>query len=109
MKNTNLTHQKSEEITQAFKNKSTLLMSVEIALERTNTPLFKLDNLVSDVLEEFKGKDIELITKAIRNGSLGLYGRTYKMSTQEVCIWIREYLKTHKVSLNNFVSNPYRE
>ena len=36
---------------------------------------------------------IEDIQKAIRSGSLGKYGRTYKFTIQEVCFWVREYLK----------------
>ena len=76
MKNFKITPQKSDATTQIFKNKKTVSLSVEIAIERTNTPPFKIENLVNDVLEEFKGKDINLITKAIRNGSLGAYGRT---------------------------------
>jgi hypothetical protein len=34
------------------------------------------------------------INEAIRLGSLGKYGRTYKLNTQEVCMWIHEYLKS---------------
>jgi hypothetical protein len=32
----------------------------------------------------------------LRNGGLGKYGRTYKLSTQEVCYWIREHIKPIK-------------
>jgi hypothetical protein len=36
------------------------------------------------------------IRQALRNGGLGKYGRTYKLSTQEVCYWIREHIKPIK-------------
>jgi hypothetical protein len=46
---------------------------------------------VKDVLEEFpRVKEVDLIS-AIRNGGLGMYGRTFRLSTQEVCYWIRQY------------------
>ena len=46
---------------------------------------------IYDVLEEFpRVKETDLIL-AIRKGSLGMYGRTFKLSTQEVCYWIRQY------------------
>lgn len=65
--------------------------SVALAFERTNLPMFNTDKLVLDVLKEFENTPIKDITKAIKKGSLGHYGRTYRMSTQEVCLWIREY------------------
>lgn len=107
MKNSNVTHHKSELTTQTFKNLETLKTSITLAFERTNQPISDVNNMVRDVYSEFSTKDINQITKAIKNGSLGLYGRTYRMSTQEVCIWIREYLKTNKVSVNKFIKNPY--
>jgi hypothetical protein len=65
-----------------------------IALERTGTEPFNLENIAKDIITEFGFiTEIQMI-KAIRNGSLGKYGRTFKFSSQEVCIWIREYLKT---------------
>jgi len=65
-----------------------------VAFERTNTPPFNLDKLVSDVLTEFPKVTNNEITAALRSGSLGKYGRTFKLSTQEICYWIREYLKS---------------
>ena len=110
MSNLKITQQTSEKAIQTYKKSKDLIKnSVMLAFERTNTPVFDVENLIEDILIEFKGKDIELITKAIRNGSLGLYGKTYKLSTQEVCIWIREYAKTYVISKDKFISNPYNE
>jgi len=90
MKNLTTLQQKSEIATREFNLKN----SLAIAFERTNTPPFNLDKLVSDVLSEFPRVSNEDITLALRSGSLGKYGRTFKLSTQEVCFWIREYQKS---------------
>jgi hypothetical protein len=61
------------------------------AFERTKSEPFDITLLVKDVLEEFpRVKETDLIS-AIRNGGLGMYGRTFRLSTQEVCYWIRQY------------------
>jgi hypothetical protein len=51
-----------------------------------------------DIKQEFKDLTVERIIKAIRNGSLGYYGITYKLTTQQICFWIRESLKPSKSS-----------
>ncbi len=78
---------------------SEIIASLVIAFDRTNTPLIDLSNMANDVVNEFRRIEITEIQKAIRNGALGKYGRTYRMSTQEVCIWIREYLKEKNKNL----------
>ena len=78
---------------------SEIIASLVIAFDRTNTPLIDLSNMAIDVVNEFRRIEITEIQKAIRNGALGKYGRTYRMSTQEVCIWIREYLKEKNKNL----------
>jgi len=90
MKNLTTLQQKSEIATREFNLKN----SLAVAFERTNTSPFNLDKLVSDVLSEFPRVSNEDITLALRSGSLGKYGRTFKLSTQEVCFWIREYQKS---------------
>jgi len=90
MKNLTTLRQKSEIATREFNLKN----SLAVAFERTNTPPFNLDKLVSDVLSEFPRVSNEDITLALRSGSLGKYGRTFKLSTQEICFWIREYQKS---------------
>ena len=68
--------------------------SLLFAFERTKTEPFDVTGLVQDVLSEFPklgGTDFIL---ALRNGSLGMYGRTFKLSTQEICFWIREFIKS---------------
>jgi hypothetical protein len=65
-----------------------------VAFDRTRSePLMTL--LIKDVLDEFNRLDTLTIRQALRNGGLGKYGRT-KLSTQEVCYWIREHIKPIK-------------
>lgn len=100
--------QTSESNIQTYKKTEVIKLSMALAIERTNTPAFNVDNLVGDVLDEFKGVSVNIITEAIKKGSLGSYGKTYKLSTQEVCIWVREHIKIHgKVSKEDFISNDF--
>lgn len=73
-----------------------LKLSIAFAFERTRSEPFKIDGMVGDILSEFPKLPSEKITEAIRNGSLGKYGRTFRLSTQEVCYWIREHIKPIK-------------
>lgn len=75
---------------------SNLKLSIAFAFERTRSEPFKIDGMISDILTEFPRLSSEKITEAIRNGSLGKYGRTFRLSTQEVCFWIREHIKPIK-------------
>jgi hypothetical protein len=54
--------------------------------------LTSIDNTANDIFEEFKHSNISKIREAIRKGSLGYYGQSYRMSTQEVCVWIRKHI-----------------
>lgn len=111
MSNLKTSQQTLETTTLNSKRLNTIKSSMALAFERTNTPIFNIDNLTKDISSEFKNRELSVITKAIRNGSLGAYGRTYKLSTQEVCIWIREYIKENKnkVSPENWQSNPWND
>lgn len=83
----------SVELTLQFKQ--TLKQSIVVAFERTGTtPLNaeQIDSMAEDVLSEFPDITDSEIKKALRNGGLGKYGKTYKLTTQELCIWIRQYL-----------------
>jgi len=72
--------------------KSTLTASLATAFERTGTEPTNVENIIKDLHSEFGHIEQEHILKAIRNGSLGKYGKTFKLTTQEVCIWIRNYI-----------------
>lgn len=91
MNNLEKSQQQPESCTQEFK--STLQLSIATAFERTGTVPYNVDTMINDITTEFKHKDLNTLLKAIRNGALGMYGKTYKLTTQEVCIWIREYIR----------------
>ena len=66
--------------------------SIALAFQRVNVEPVKVSEIAEDVKKAFpKCTENELI-EAIRRGALGEFGRTYRMSTQEVCIWIREHV-----------------
>jgi hypothetical protein len=96
MKTKDNTLQKSQNNTLAFND--VLFASLLKTELRTGKNLLNIDETMIDIKQEFKHLRAEQIIKAIRNGSLGLYGSTYNLSTQQVCIWIREYLKPSKSS-----------
>lgn len=76
-----------------------LRKSINIAFERVGTEPYNIDNMINDVLTEFPRVTEDTFTMAIRNGSLGKYGKTYKLSTQDICIWVREYRKSKIASM----------
>ena len=74
--------------------KATQLLSLlKLAEDRVELQFKDIDLTVNDILIEFKNLSIDELKKALRNGGLGKYGRTFKLSTQEVCFWIRQYLE----------------
>lgn len=73
-----------------------LKVFLAIAMQRTEMEMKNLDTCIEDIASEFSYLNLYQIKEAIRLGSLAKYGRSYKLSTQEVCFWIREYLKENK-------------
>jgi hypothetical protein len=101
MNNLDKSHQQ-QGITTQISNEE-LKLAIAVAFERTSTEPFNIDNMVKDVINEFGRHQKDDIIKAIRNGGLGLYGKTFKLSTQEICICIRSYLTDKQ----NKKFNPY--
>jgi hypothetical protein len=64
-----------------------------IAFDRLNIEVFDFTKIIAEVKSNFSYVQEKEILKAMKNGALGKYGRTYKLSTQEVCFWIYSYLK----------------
>lgn len=73
-----------------------LRMAIATAFERTGTDPYNIDGMINDIFSEFPHLTEEQIKKALRNGGLGVYGKTYKLTTQEVCIWIRTYYEENR-------------
>lgn len=62
-------------------------------MQRTEMELKNIEETIEDIATEFSFLTLTEIKTAIRNGSLGKYGRSFRLSTQEVCFWIREFVK----------------
>ena len=67
--------------------------AIIIAMERTTCFDLPIEKVSEDVLKAFPDVSIEIIIDAMRRGGLGDFGRTYRLNTQEICIWIKEVLK----------------
>ena len=76
-----------------------LRLYIEVATERAEIKPFNIDKTIKDILDEFPKVTDNQFKKAIRNGSLGKYGVSYRLSTQQICFWIREYIKENKSNL----------
>lgn len=97
MKNLTLSQPKLEITTQ----QSNLMKYIAVAFERTNTEVVNIEKMSFDIISEFPELSDEDFKKSIRNGGLGKYGKTYKLSTQEICIWIREYKNENHIGKTN--------
>lgn len=73
--------------------------SLIIAMERLDMQFLNIDYTISDIITEFDFLRLKDLIFALRKGALGKYGRSYKLNTQEVCYWIREYQKENKNKL----------
>lgn len=91
--------QSSQQQLELQTQKHNLQTSLALAFERTSTEPYNIENMVNDILTEFPKLSNDDFTKAIRNGSLGVYGRVYKLSTSEVCFWIREFMNNKNSKL----------
>jgi len=69
-------------------------------MSRLSMDFSNIDLTITDIISEFGYVSLKQIRESLRKGSLGHYGKTYKLSTQEVCVWIREYLKSNKTKLS---------
>jgi hypothetical protein len=68
--------------------------SLTLAFNRTGTEFDKelANSMYFDIADAFPNLTLDEFTKALKNGGLGVYGKTYKLTIQEVCIWVRNYL-----------------
>jgi len=80
----------SEQNTQNF---SKVEKSIVLAFERVGLMPEHISNISNDLKSAFPTAKDEIIIEVIKEGALGAYGRTYRMSSQEICIWVRGYLK----------------
>lgn len=55
-------------------------------------------SIEKDIISVFPELKEEHIIKALKQGSLGSFGRTIRFSSQEVILWVREYLKANDIN-----------
>lgn len=67
--------------------------SLVLVMERLNQDLKNIDATIEDICTEFPRLKLKDLKEILRLGALAKFGRTYKLSTQEICFWIREYYK----------------
>ena len=79
---------------------SNINKSLALVFERLRIEPFDITGMTKDILDEFSGVGENKIIEAIRFGGLGVYGQTYRFSTQVVCIWIRTHIKTPEKKSN---------
>jgi hypothetical protein len=67
--------------------------SLIFVMKRLDDKTLDIKLTTEAIFETFSRMPLENIKLAIKNGSTGKYGRTYKLTTQEVCYWIREFIE----------------
>jgi hypothetical protein len=70
-----------------------LSLSVSLAFERVGLEPKRVEEISKDIVYKFNNVEEKHIIQAIKNGALGDYGRTFRMSTQEVSIWIKKFIE----------------
>ena len=60
-----------------------------------------LNKISFDITQNFKHLDLSFLLEAINEGGLGKYGRSYRFSVQEVCLWIYSKLKIKETEIYN--------
>lgn len=72
--------------------------SLILAFNRTGTDFNKdlANNIFYDVLEAHPTITLNEFLNSLKFGSLGKYGKTYKLTIQEACIWAKMYLDENR-------------
>ena len=77
-------------------------MALGLAYERLNTkPSIKANETIAFIKESFPDLSEFDFIQVLKNGASGLYGATFRLSDQVICIWIRKYLESKKQPLFN--------
>ena len=70
-----------------------LKTQLSLAMQKTDCEIKNIDWLISDIVSEFGNKKTIDILEAIKQGSIGKFGISFKLTTQVVGYWINQYLK----------------
>lgn len=92
---------KSSQQIQVFTNQVQIaLATVFLRLGQELTP-HEIEIFLRDVVDSYSNIPVEHIINALKNGAKGLYGRTFKLNTQEMNIWIQKYLENNPLEVND--------
>lgn len=70
-----------------------LKIQLALAMQKTDCEIKNIDWLINDIVSEFGNKKTIDILEAIKQGSIGKFGISFKLTTQVVGYWINQYLK----------------
>lgn len=84
-----------------------VLRLIPFAIQRTGSEITpeNMALMAKDISSEFSTVDFNVIQSAMRNGALGKYGQTFKLTTQVVCIWVRSEMKLNGI-VEKEIFNP---
>ena len=85
----------SEKQLRVFSEKSELILALTFERVGTEVSEGKMKIIGDTVAEKFPDLHEKYIIQALKHGSMGDYGKTYNLTAQEVCIWIREYMEAN--------------
>ena len=95
---TTLTHKQKE-----------VVKLMPLAIKRTGSNISDetMLSMSLDIENQFKETSIDIIQSALKKGALGEYGQTYKLTTQVICIWIREEVLNNSIKTMDFDFDIY--
>lgn len=76
-------------------------IAITVLYDRLESPLSleKLNKLTEDIKSEFGDLNHNLLVTAMRNGAYAKYGRTFKLTVQEISFFIVNHLKSDEARL----------
>jgi hypothetical protein len=73
--------------------------SLVLTMERLDMDFKHLNSATCDIIANFGFMPLNHIENALKHGSFGEYGMTFRLNTQTVCFWLKEYNKSKKSKL----------
>lgn len=67
--------------------------SLALVMQRLDSQFLDINSTATDICNEFSFMSLKDIFESLRLGSLGKFGLSFKLNTQTVCFWIREFNK----------------
>jgi len=78
---------------EAQERNTKLKTQLALAMQKTDCEIKNIDWLIIDIVSEFGNKKTIDILEAIKQGSIGKFGISFKLTTRVVGYWINQYLK----------------